>query len=367
MWQRNNYNHSSAILKRAKYLLLLLSLIVIVANLYFLTATRQHAQSYSEQQNQATWFLFQLSKEFSELNSILPFAASSEDYYQKALLKYELTWSRFDLLLTSREADTYIAMPGARIFFSTLFSQFKSLEPRLELASHSDYTERVSKEFDVLYMSMIQYVNTNFRIKSPLYREQMQQARDLNDIQFASLLLLIVCVCLAMYIFHKESEYHKQLSLTDSLTGIANRLAMFSELNKRTQSEQPFSILLLDLNKFKQINDYHGHYAGDQVLKTVSRRLSRLGLECYRIGGDEFAVISDQIDLTHINKMTKTIHNKVFKPIKIKDGTRFELTTSIGIARYPEDSQQVAELLTHADISMYSDKRSNEIHAVINR
>lgn len=125
MWQRNNYNQSSAILKRAKYLLLLLSLVVIIANLYFLSATRQHAKSYSEQQNQATWFLFQLSKEFSELNSILPFAATDEDYHQRALLKYELTWSRFDLLLTSREADTYIALPGARIFFSTLFSQCK--------------------------------------------------------------------------------------------------------------------------------------------------------------------------------------------------------------------------------------------------
>ncbi|MGY5538292.1 GGDEF domain-containing protein [Vibrio sp. Hep-1b-8] len=366
MWQRNNYNQSSAILKRAKYLLLLLSLVVIIANLYFLSATRQHAQSYSEQQNQATWFLFQLSKEFSELNSILPFAATDEDYHQRALLKYELTWSRFDLLLTSREADTYIALPGARVFFLTLFSQFKALESRLELLNHPDYVEKVSDEFNILYMSMIQYVNTNFRIKSPLYRDQMKQAQNLNDIQFASLMLLVLCVCLAMYIFHKESEYHKQLSLTDSLTGIANRLAMFSELKRRTDSDTPFSILLLDLNKFKQINDYHGHYAGDQVLKAVTRRLSRLGLECYRIGGDEFAVISNQTDLAVINKTIDTIHQNVFKPIKIKDGTQFELTTSIGIARYPEDSLNVAELLTHADLSMYSDKRSHEIHAVSN-
>lgn len=367
MWKTNNYNKSSALLKRAKYLLLLLSLILIVANLYFLTASRQHAHSYSEQQNQATWFLFQLSKEFSELNSILPFAADNDDYHQMALLKYELTWSRFDLLLTSREADTYIALPGARIFFTTLFNQFKELEPKLELISQPHYANQVSQEFDVLYMSMIQYVNTHFRIKSPLYRNQMQQAQQLSDIQLASLLLLILCVWLVMYIFHKESQYHKQLSLTDSLTGIANRLAMFSELNRMIQSQQSFSILLLDLNKFKQINDCYGHNAGDQVLKTITNRLSQLGLDCYRIGGDEFAVISQHTNLITVEKMVNTIHQSVFKPITINNGVSFDLTASIGIARYPEDSQQVAELLTHADLSMYSDKRSREIHAVNDR
>ena len=359
MWQRNNYNHSSAILKRAKYLLLLLSLIVIVANLYFLTATRQHAQSYSEQQNQATWFLFQLSKEFSELNSILPFAASSEDYYQKALLKYELTWSRFDLLLTSREADTYIAMPGARIFFSTLFSQFKSLEPRLELASHSDYTERVSKEFDVLYMSMIQYVNTNFRIKSPLYRDQMQQARDLNDIQFASLLLLIVCVCLAMYIFHKESEYHKQLSLTDSLTGIANRLAMFSELHRKIELKQQFQVFLLDLNGFKAVNDKFGHKAGDMVLQAFAQRISSLDMKCFRIGGDEFAVISDGLDAEAIKTISQCIRQQMEESVTINNGHQIKVSASVGYACFPYDSRDIHELLLIADTTMYSEKHAN--------
>lgn len=359
MWQRNNYNQSSAILKRAKYLLLLLSLVVIIANLYFLSATRQHAQSYSEQQNQATWFLFQLSKEFSELNSILPFAATDEDYHQRALLKYELTWSRFDLLLTSREADTYIALPGARVFFLTLFSQFKALESRLELLNHPDYVEKVSDEFNTLYMSMIQYVNTNFRIKSPLYRDQMKQAQNLNDIQFASLMLLVLCVCLAMYIFHKESEYHKQLSLTDSLTGIANRLAMFSELHRKIELKQPFQVFLLDLNGFKDVNDKFGHNAGDMVLQAFASRISSLDQKCFRIGGDEFAVISDGLDADAIRNISQNIRKKMDLIVTINDDHQIKVSASVGCACFPYDSREVNELLLIADTTMYSEKHAN--------
>ncbi|MCZ4292776.1 GGDEF domain-containing protein [Vibrio sinaloensis] len=359
MWQRNNYNQSSAILKRAKYLLLLLSLVVIIANLYFLSATRQHAKSYSEQQNQATWFLFQLSKEFSELNSILPFAATDENYHQRALLKYELTWSRFDLLLTSREADTYIALPGARIFFSTLFSQFKALEPRLELIKHPDYVEKVSDEFNVLYMSMIQYVNTNFRIKSPLYRDQMKQAQNLNDIQFASLMLLVLCVCLAMYIFHKESEYHKQLSLTDSLTGIANRLAMFNELHRKIELKQPFQVFLLDLNGFKEVNDKFGHKAGDMVLQAFASRISSLDKKCFRIGGDEFAVISDGLDADAIKNISQSIRQKMEELVTISDDHQIKVSASVGCACFPYDSREINELLLIADTTMYSEKHAN--------
>lgn len=340
-------------------MLLLLSLVVIIANLYFLSATRQHALSYSEQQNQATWFLFQLSKEFSELNSIIPFAANNEDYYRKAQLKYELTWSRFDLMLNSKEADTYIALPGARIFFSTLFNQFKALEPRLELLSHPDYTEQVTQEFGVLYMSMIQYVNTNFRIKSPLYRDQMKQAQNLNDIQFASLMLLVLCVCLAMYIFHQESEYHKQLSLTDSLTGIANRFAMFNELQHKIELKQPFQVFLLDLNGFKSVNDQFGHKAGDMVLQAFAQRISSLEKKCFRIGGDEFAVISDGLDADAIKNISQSIRQKMEESVAINDGHMIKISASVGCACFPYDSREINELLLIADTTMYSEKHAN--------
>lgn len=275
MRKQNNSNAPSSLLNKAKYLLLLLSVIVVAANLYFLNSTRQHAQSYSEQQNQATWFLFQLSKELSELTAITPFYEDKESYHERITLKYELTWSRFDLLLTSREADTFIILPGAKEYFQTLFNQFKALEAQLiHLDSKSD-AQRLGQEFNSLYMSMIRFVNNNFRVKSPLYQTQMQTARDLNQIQLVLFFLLVICIALVMFILQKESEFHKEQSLTDSLTGIANRLSLFTDLDHHTHDEQPFTVFLLDLNGFKEVNDQYGHQAGDKVLQAFGKRLKR--------------------------------------------------------------------------------------------
>ncbi|RTZ18195.1 GGDEF domain-containing protein [Vibrio aquaticus] len=367
MRKRISNLNPAVLLVKAKYLLLILSAIVVAANLYFLNSTRTHAESYTEQQNQATWFLFQLTKEFSELKTITPFSADSETYRARTLLKYELTWSRFDLLLTSQEADTFIALPGARNYFQSLFNQFKSLEPQLEQIHTKQGAERLGQEFSVLFQSMIEYVNTNFRVKSPLYQTQMDAAKSLHNTQLISLMLLVVCIVLAMFILHKEAVYHKILSRTDSLTGIGNRLAMFYDLNKKLSQKQPFTLYLLDLNGFKQINDRYGHLAGDQVLRTITGRLNELRLECYRIGGDEFAVISGQTEADAINQTIDLIHDSGFKPVMLKDDTYLDITTSIGIACYPQDSNQVAELLKKADLSMYSDKRSQKIHAVNSR
>lgn len=364
MWKRINSLNPAELLVKAKYLLLVLSAIVVAANLYFLNSTRTHAESYTEQQNQATWFLFQLTKEFSELKTITPFSADSEIHRARTLLKYELTWSRFDLLLTSQEADTFIALPGARTYFQGLFNQFKALEPQLKLIDTKQGAKRLGEEYTVLFQSMIEYVNANFRVKSPLYQTQMDAAKSLHNTQLISLMLLVVCIVLAMFILHKETVYHKILARTDSLTGIGNRLAMFYDLNKKLSQKQPFTLYLLDLNGFKQINDRYGHLAGDQVLRTITGRLNELKLECYRIGGDEFAVICKHTDVNAINQTLDLIHEKGFKPVMLTGNTDIDITTSVGFACYPQDSTEVAELLKKADLSMYSHKRSHKIQVV---
>ncbi|MEX0337250.1 GGDEF domain-containing protein [Vibrio tubiashii] len=359
MWKINNAHDPSAILKRAKYLLLLLSVVLIVANLYFLSATRQHAHSYSEQQNQATWFLLQLTKEFTELNTIAPFAADSQNYHDKVLLKYELTWSRFDLLLTSGEADSFISLPGAREFFLTLFTHFQSLEPKLEQLKTKEQAQLLGRELDAVYRSMVKYVNTNFRVKSPLYEHQLETARNLNQIQLISMLLMIVCVVLVTYILHKESDYHKQQSLTDSLTGISNRLALFTNLKRKIASSQPFHLFLLDLDGFKEVNDRYGHQAGDRVLKAFAERLCSLDAECYRIGGDEFAIISTKLEPQQVESATNDIHQQMREAIFVTDGTVIHVSTSVGSAHFPHDSDDLHDLMLIADSNMYREKHTS--------
>ncbi len=343
--------HISPLLSRAKFLLLVLSVVLIVANLYLLTATRHLADSYSARQNQATWFLFQLTKEFSELSAITPFSPQSPEYQNQTLLKYELTWSRFDLLLNSKEADSFIRLPGAKSFFETLFTNFKQLEPDLELIDHSYYADKVGQRISNLYMSMIQYINTNFRIQSPLYQEQMKQAEMLHHAQVALLILLIISATLAGYIIHLEAKHHRALSLTDSLTKIRNRLALFNDLNKHLLEQKRFTIYLLDLNGFKQVNDKHGHQAGDKVLKEVAERLRQLRLPCYRIGGDEFALLDFGGSKSDV--ILARINSCFGQKISIDNDNEALLTTSIGTATYPQDAIQINQLISIADSEMY--------------
>tara|TARA_Y100001956_G_scaffold82110_1_gene101782 strand:- start:2641 stop:3753 length:1113 start_codon:yes stop_codon:yes gene_type:complete len=351
MANKKKRSNLSPILSRAKFLLLVMSVILIVANLYLLSATRHLADSYSARQNQATWFLFQLTKEFSELSAIVPFSAKSEAYRNQTLLKYELTWSRFDLLLNSREADTFIRLPGAKTFFETLFNNFKQLEHELELLEQPYYADNVSKRVSSLYMAMIQYINTNFRIQSPLYREQMKQAEMLHSAQIALLVLLAISASLAGYIIHLEAKHHRVLSLTDSLTKIRNRLALFNDLNKHLLEQKPFTIYLLDLNGFKQINDKHGHQAGDKALKEIAKRLSTVGLPCYRIGGDEFALI--EFKGASRDMVCAQINHCFIERIQIDREQFATLATSIGVASYPKDALQISQLISIADGEMY--------------
>jgi diguanylate cyclase (GGDEF)-like protein len=146
-------------------------------------------------------------------------------------------------------------------------------------------------------------------------------------------------------------------SVTDPLTGIHNRAyfnGMYSELiNKK----EPFQLMLLDLCKFKEVNDTHGHEAGDLVLKVVAKRLAEtVGNKgsVARLGGDEFVVL-----LTNITDNTAgAIANSVREPIFAEDGKELKISVSIGIADYPRTGTDLKTLMAKADCAMYNAKRN---------
>ncbi|UUM33079.1 GGDEF domain-containing protein [Vibrio japonicus] len=337
----------------AKALLLVLSVMLIFANLHLLSSTKDLVKSYSEQQSQARWFLFQLTKEFSELNAVSQYSEKNDDYKQRVKLKYELTWSRFDLLLNNREADTFTSLPGTRSFFHSIFDDFKSLEPKLDLIDNEYYAQEVSASLTSIYLAMIQYVNNNFRMESPLFKGQLEKTKVLNKLQIAMLLILFFCFGLTSFIFHKEARYHRKLSRTDSLTKVKNRLAMFHDLNTRIERNQKFSLFMLDLDGFKQINDNYGHQAGDRALAQIAQRISNLGLPCYRMGGDEFAIAARsqncEDDLAQINSC-------FIEHVDIGEKQMVQLSTSIGVAHFPSDAKELTQLISIADGNMYEMK-----------
>ncbi|WP_325100123.1 EAL domain-containing protein [Aurantiacibacter sediminis] len=161
----------------------------------------------------------------------------------------------------------------------------------------------------------------------------------------------------------RSREQANRLASYDALTGLANRLQMSQGLEKiltaRTEDARQCAIMLLDLDRFKQVNDTMGHPAGDALLKLVSQRLERavgqLG-QVGRLGGDEFKVIvpsqsSDDV----LQALARDIIHSLSQPYSI-DGQRVVIGASVGIAVAPQHGRSSEELIRNADLALYAAK-----------
>jgi len=148
----------------------------------------------------------------------------------------------------------------------------------------------------------------------------------------------------------------------DSLTGLPNRAALLTHLEHAlcTGSAPSIALLMLDLCRFKEVNDTLGHNIGDRVLCDVAQRFQQTlgdrGLIA-RIGGDEFTVVLVQPSNTgSISGISQMLADCLRAPIDVA-GISIEIGVSIGIARFPQDANDAQTLLRHADVAMYVAKR----------
>jgi diguanylate cyclase len=158
---------------------------------------------------------------------------------------------------------------------------------------------------------------------------------------------------------------HRREALTDDLTGLPNRRALFRELDVLTaageRSSRRVALLQLDLDGFKELNDTLGHAAGDDLLVAVSRRLEAVVPGTLaRLGGDEFAaLVTDGHDP---RRVAEAIGQALDAPLDI-DGVGVAVTASVGIAQFPQDAQDARELARRADVAMYDAKRLGTVVA----
>lgn len=153
-----------------------------------------------------------------------------------------------------------------------------------------------------------------------------------------------------------------RLAKRDPLTGLGNRRDLLEEFEARTDHPQAkFALLLVDLDRFKPINDTFGHTVGDAVLRVVSDRLQATVRGDYtvsRMGGDEFAILTEahaSVDEEGALDLAHRIIEELSQPIKC-DGHLLTVGASIGIALYPRDGDSFQEVLHCADAAMYRAK-----------
>ncbi|WP_067501066.1 sensor domain-containing diguanylate cyclase [Actinoplanes sp. TFC3] len=149
---------------------------------------------------------------------------------------------------------------------------------------------------------------------------------------------------------HDELRYQ---ATHDTLTGLANRNLLQQQLSSQAAAN-PVSILLIDLDDFKPINDRHGHHAGDRVLTAVAQRLTSLagaaGL-AVRLGGDEFAVLLPQAGPTDAQKHAEQVTQVLSEPIRLAGGQVVMVGASVGVASGPAHDAEA--LFKDADAAMY--------------
>ncbi len=165
----------------------------------------------------------------------------------------------------------------------------------------------------------------------------------------------------------RQTQHFRSQSLHDSLTKLPNRLSIQSYLDAfakdYAKTDFKLAVLFIDIDKFKMVNDVHGHAIGDEVLQIIAARIrrairshDRLG----RLGGDEFiCLIANARSRENIARVADEISNVVRKPIQIGD-VKLVLGASIGIAISSEHGIDSESLMKKADIAMYRAKRSGD-------
>jgi diguanylate cyclase (GGDEF)-like protein len=161
-----------------------------------------------------------------------------------------------------------------------------------------------------------------------------------------------------------EREYYEQISRIDGLTGLYNRNFFHnlidSEISRAARYKHNFSLLMIDIDDFKRINDTYGHQVGDKVLKELASLLNsfvRKNDSVARYGGEEFAIIFSQTAKKHGRMFGNRIVNDIDSS-KIKEISKDDkLTISAGLAGYPDDASTQEALIKKADEALYHAKR----------
>jgi diguanylate cyclase (GGDEF)-like protein len=197
-----------------------------------------------------------------------------------------------------------------------------------------------------------------------LYGRSIPEPFEREDVSTLGSFAAQASVAVENVLLHKEAQ---RLSITDGLTGVWNRrylqLTLTKEIERGQRFGRPLSVLMMDIDHFKNVNDAHGHQVGDEVLVELTRRAMstiRGQIDALaRYGGEEFVVVLPETPSDGARVVADKIRAVIrHRPFVEEGNTSVPLTVSIGVASFPEDGATADELIRAADLAMYRAKEA---------
>ncbi|MFI5304002.1 MAG: diguanylate cyclase [Nitrospiria bacterium] len=209
----------------------------------------------------------------------------------------------------------------------------------------------------------------------------MNVADKTNDLAFSDKDLLVAMtisgyasMAIERSEFYHRSEEFRQISITDPLSGLLNRRyfqeRLAEEMERSKRHKLPLSLIVMDIDNFKNFNDLNGHLAGDEAIRLVGLSLRnniRTIDVAARYGGEEFTVILPQTTKTDATQIAQRVCAEIEKNAIIPDDRNRNtgITVSIGLATFPDDTESLEDLFRHADKALYTAKATGKNRVVV--
>ena len=189
--------------------------------------------------------------------------------------------------------------------------------------------------------------------------------------------MLVILILLIILLFYaralsRAKKRAELLATTDDLTQMHNRRYFFlageRELYSARRHERPITVMRLDVDRFKQVNDRWGHAVGDEVLKTIAKIIKasvRSGDICSRLGGDEFSFLLSETDSIRANLIAERIRCSIAAQVHISGNDILNVTVSVGVAVANREWPTLEELLILSDKALYQAKESGRDRVVV--
>ncbi|MEG0008094.1 MAG: GGDEF domain-containing protein [Aeromonas sp.] len=342
---------------RHNLLLAAISLLFLFSSVWGLVLQNRHEQLVDIFYRNIHWNISQVMLESQRFLYELRLYRAGRLDMATLNLNYDLLWNRLDVFLISSETADARTRHGLGEVVARLFEQIKALDPQMQAgvlqegaaldeaqARISALTDQVEQIGDQILSGQEREATVN-QLRQSLFWLQIWQ------------LILLGMGGILVFALIRANLQNRRLSLLDPMTRLGNRRALQGQLRQSLQKSRALALVVLDLKRFKQVNDLLGYQVGDRLLQTVSAKLRQAHPgRAYRLGGDEFALIlmGDEARLEEQMAALLTLLQFEF----VTRESSFALACRFGVAR-PEAQDSADLLLEQAILALNQAKRES--------